>query len=53
MRAATTHSSGTTLFTFTAPKCAITPIHGVPGTVGNVAEIPRDYLPMWSADVVL
>ena len=29
MRAATTHSSGTTLFTFTAPKCAITPIQGV------------------------
>ncbi len=27
MRAATTHSSGTTLFTFTALKCAITPIH--------------------------
>ena len=26
MRAATTHSSGTTLFTFTALKCAITPI---------------------------
>ena len=29
MRAATTHSSGTTLFTFTALKCAITPIHEV------------------------
>ena len=27
MRAETTHSSGTTLFTFTALKCAITPIH--------------------------
>ena len=34
MRAATTHSSGTTLFTFTALKCAITPIH----EVGSLAE---------------
>ena len=33
MRAATTHSSGTTLFTFTALKCAITPIHEVEHTV--------------------
>ena len=32
MRAATTHSSGTTLFTFTALKCAITPIPEVAET---------------------
>ena len=38
MRAATTHSSGTTLFTFTALKCAITPIHGVEDNPADQAE---------------
>ena len=41
MRAATTHSSGTTLFTFTAPKCAITPIQGVARGRGGGRASPR------------
>ena len=50
MRAATTHSAGTTLFTFTALKWTITTIQGVGGLLPMTRTKTPSYLPIAGAN---